>query len=143
MTTASLPQFVSEHEHAAWLKWTSRVMSAIPVSMLAMSAVMKLTHSPDVVKMWTETHGFPLATLTWVALLELACAVLYAIPRSSVLGAILVAAYLGGAFSAHVRIDDLGGGVTPIALAVLAWGGLYLRDERVRALLPLRRPESL
>lgn len=139
MSTASLPQFVSEHEHKTWLVWTSRVMSALPVLMLAMSAIMKLSRSPEVLKMWVETHGFAEASLVPVALLELAVAVLYVIPRTSVLGAILVAAYLGGAFSAHVRIEDIGGGMTPIMLAVLAWGGLYLREERLRALLPLRK----
>jgi hypothetical protein len=139
MSTASLPQFASEHENKTWLVWTSRVLSAVPVLMMVMSGVMKLTHSPEVLKMWTETHGFPAATLTPVALLEIGFAVLYAIPRTSVLGAIFVATYFGAAFSAHLRIDDVAGGITPIVLAVLSWGGLYLRDERIRALLPLRK----
>jgi hypothetical protein len=139
MSTASLPQLVSEHENKTWLIWTSRVLSAVPVLMLVMSGFMKLSHSPEILKMWTETHGFPATTLTPVALLEIGFAILYAIPRTSVLGAILVAAYLGGAFSAHLRIDDVAGGITPIVLAVLAWAGLYLRDERIRALLPLRK----
>ena len=72
-------------------------------------------------------------------LLELVSTILYAIPRTAVLGAILVTGYLGGAVATHVRIGEEGGAIVPFALAVLAWGGLFLRDKRVRALLPFRQ----
>jgi hypothetical protein len=72
-----------------------------------------------------------------LGILELVCTVLYAIPRTAVLGAILLTGYLGGAIATHVRIgDDF---TPPVIMALLLWGGLYLRDARLRALLPLRR----
>ena len=74
-------------------------------------------------------------------LLELACVAVYLIPRTAVLGAILLAGYLGGAVCAHVRIGDPGA-VTPLLLGIFAWGGLYLREPRLRALLPLKSPAA-
>ena len=74
-----------------------------------------------------------------IGILEIACTALYLIPRTSVLGAILLAGYLGGATATHVRIVDPF--LPPIIFGVLAWGGLYLRDERLRAFLPLRNNE--
>lgn len=73
-----------------------------------------------------------------IGLLELACAVFYAIPRTAVLGAVLLTGYLGGAIATHVRIGDPAS-VGPLILALIAWGGLYLREQRLRALLPIRR----
>lgn len=122
-----------------WVVWVGRVLSALPVAMLTASGVVKLTHLPDFVKRWTETMGFPESALTGVGLLELACVALYLVPRTAALGAILVAAYLGGAVATHVRLGDNGGALTPVLLGVLAWAGLGLRDRRLRDLLPLRR----
>ena len=121
-----------------WMLWTGRVLSALPVVALLLSASMKLSHAPQFVEMWTGKLGFSEGSLTGVGLLELACVLLYAIPRTSVLGAVLVTGYLGGAIATHVRIGDPGL-TTPLILGVLAWAGLFLRDERVRALMPLRR----
>jgi len=121
-----------------WMLWTGRVLSALPVVALLLSASMKLSHAPQFVEMWTGKLGFSEGSLTGVGLLELACVLLYAIPRTSVLGAVLVTGYLGGAIATHVRIGDPGL-TTPLMLGVLAWAGLFLRDERVRALMPLRR----
>ena len=116
--------------------WIGRVLSAIPVAMMLFSASMKLHPSPQVVQ-FTMTHlGYPETAFTILAILEVTSAVLYAIPRTAVLGAILVTGYLGGAIASHFRVGD-----PPIfqsLLIVLAWGGLYLRDTRLRALLPLR-----
>lgn len=121
-----------------WMLWTGRVLSALPVVAMALSATMKLSHAPQFVEMWTGKLGFSESSLTGVGLLELACVALYAIPRTSVLGAVMLTGYLGGAITAHVRIGDPGL-TTPLILGVLAWAGLFLRDERVRALMPLRR----
>jgi hypothetical protein len=118
--------------------WTGRALSALPVLAMAMSAAMKLSHAPQFVEMWTGHLGFPESALTGVGLLELACVLLYAVPRTAVLGAVLLTGYLGGAITAHVRIGDPGL-VTPLMLGILAWAGLFLRDERVRALMPLRK----
>ena len=71
-----------------------------------------------------------------LGVLVLLCTALYAIPRTSVLGAILLTAFLGGATAAKVRLGDLTS-LNSVVIGVLAWGGLYLRDERIRALLPL------
>lgn len=121
-----------------WMLWTGRVLSALPILAMLMSASMKLSHAPQFVAMWTGKLGFPESALTGVGLLELACVLLYAVPRTAVLGAVLLTGYLGGAITAHVRIGDPGL-VTPLVLGALAWAGLFLRDGRVRALMPLRK----
>jgi hypothetical protein len=120
--------------------WAGRVLSAIPVVMLVVSAALKLSHSPQAVQMFVSSLGYPESLLPKLAVLELTCVALYAFPRTAVLGAILVTGYLGGAITSHLRIGE------PFAvqalLAILAWGGLFLRDERLRALLPFRAPAA-
>ena len=74
-----------------------------------------------------------------IASLQLAAIVLYVIPRTSILGAVLLTGYMGGAFASYVRIGELYPPVVPLTTALLAWLGIYLREERLRALLPLRR----
>lgn len=120
-----------------WELWTGRVFTALPSLMLLFSASMKLSHAPQVVDMFTGKFGFKESSLTPIGILEIAVTVLYLIPRTAVLGAILIAAYLGGAVVTHLRVGDPF--VAPALLGVLAWGGLFLRDMRLRALLPLRR----
>jgi len=121
-----------------WQLWTGRLISAVPVVMMVLSALLKLTRSPAFVVAWTDDLGIPASALTPVAVLELACVLVYVVPRTAVLGAILVAAFLGGATAAHVRVGAPF--VTPIVLGIASWAGLYLRDSRLRALLPLRMP---
>jgi hypothetical protein len=116
--------------------WAGYVASALPVLVLLLSGVMKLVKPAAVVEgfthlEWPESHALALG------ILEISCTVVYVIPRSAVLGAILLTGYLGGAVATHVRIGDQFFG--PIILGVLVWGGLYLRDHRLRALLPLRK----
>jgi hypothetical protein len=104
--------------------------------MLVLSGVMKIAHTAEVLKNWGPRFGFPEKLLTPIGAIELLCAVLYLVPKTSVLGAILIAGYFGGAVATHVRLgepDFIG----PLLLAVFAWGGLFLRDPRVRALIPL------
>ncbi|HEX4456753.1 MAG TPA: DoxX family protein, partial [Polyangia bacterium] len=76
--------------------------------------------------------------LTPIAVIELMCIALYLVPRTAVLGAILVTGYLGGAIVTHLRVQDFGSAAAPLFLAIFAWGGLFLRDARLRDLLPLR-----
>ncbi|MHB8873303.1 MAG: DoxX family protein [Myxococcaceae bacterium] len=121
-----------------WMLWVGWVLTAGPVLLLAMSAGMKLTHSAQLVENFTVKFGFTENTLLALGLVELACVVLYAIPRTAVLGAILMTGYLGGAIATHVRVSEAF--IGPLLFGVLAWGGLFLRDERLRALLPLRSP---
>jgi len=101
-----------------------------------LSSTLKFLHPPQVVQGFTGQFGYPERVLLPLAIVELSCALLYAIPRTSVLGAILVTGYLGGAIATHVRVSDPSF-VSPLVLGVIAWAGLYLRDARLRALLPL------
>jgi len=117
--------------------WIGRIISAVPMLMMAMSAVMKLLRTTQVLEGWAKS-GYPEGSLLAIGLVELCCAVLYAVPRTAVLGAILVTGYLGGATATHVRAGEAVF-VVPVFLGVLAWAGLFLRDPRLRALLPLRR----
>ena len=88
-----------------------------------------------------QETGFAMDLTRVVGPIILACAILYAIPATSVLGAILVTGFLGGAICAHVRIGELGSPpeIISVALGAMTWGGLYLRDPRIRAILPLIR----
>ena len=118
------------------LLWAGRIMSALPVLMLLLSGVMKLVKPAAVVEGFVRL-GYPESLTVGIGIVELACAALYVVPRTSVLGAILLTAYLGGATATHVRIGEPF--FMPILLGVLVWGGLFLRDQRLRALLPLRQ----
>jgi len=120
--------------------WAGRIISALPVLMLLFSGVVKLA-KPAGARVVEEFGrlGYPENVILGIGILELACIVVYIIPRSSVLGAILLTGYLGGAVATHVRVGDpLFNVITPAVLGALIWGGLYLRDVRLRALLPLR-----
>jgi hypothetical protein len=127
------------HPPKKWMLWTGRILSALPVLLLAFSASMKLTRQPQFLEQFVGKFGYVESSALGIGLAEIACALLYAIPRTSVLGAALMTGYLGGAVATHVRIGD--NFVMPIVLGIVAWAGLYLRDARLRALLPLRSTE--
>jgi hypothetical protein len=105
-----------------------------------MSAGMKLSHSAQLVPQFVDKFGYRESSLGTIGAVELLCTVLYAIPQTSVLGAVLLTGYLGGAVATHVRVGDPF--VAPLVLGVLVWAGLFLRDARLRALLPRRLPEA-
>ena len=115
--------------------WTGRIISAVPVLMLLMSAVMKFVKPPPVVEGFAHL-GLPEKLALGLGVLELVCTVLYVIPRTAVLGAILLTGYLGGAIVVHLRVGDPF--IGPFIFGVLVWAGLFLRDRRLRALIPLR-----
>ena len=115
--------------------WAGRIISALPVLALLMSGGMKLMQPPDLVEGFAKL-GWPVSVALGLGIVELVCTALYAIPRTSVLGAILLTGYLGGAIATHVRIGDPF--IGPIILGVMIWLGLFLRDARLRALIPLR-----
>jgi hypothetical protein len=117
--------------------WVSRILSGLPALMLLFSAVMKLAQPAPVLQEFARL-GYQENVVLGIGVLELACTVIYLIPRTAVLGAILLTGYLGGAIATHVRIGDPLVNYTPVVLGILIWGGLYLRDDRVRALIPLR-----
>ncbi|MGA8482228.1 MAG: DoxX family protein [Chthoniobacterales bacterium] len=119
--------------------WAGRIMSALPVLFLLMDGVMKLVKPEFVVKA-TVQLGYPESVIFGLGIVVLVCVILYVVPRTAVLGAILLTGYLGGAVATHVRVGDplFSHALFPVYFAMLLWGGLYLREERLRALIPLR-----
>ena len=111
-------------------------MSALIALLMVFSAVMKLMKPPAVVQGFAH-FGFPEGLLLPLGILELACTLVYVVPRTSVLGAILLTGYLGGATAVSVRIGEPF--IAPVIIGVLVWGGLFLRDRRLRELIPLCR----
>lgn len=120
--------------------WTSVVMSALPSLLVLMGSVMKLAKAPGVAEGFARA-GLPEHLILPVGAIELTCVIVYVIPRTSVLGAILMTGLLGGAALACIRVSDPTAPL-PILCGMLAWGGLYLRDRRVRALIPLRATQG-
>jgi len=116
-----------------------RVISALPVLFLVFDTVIKLTGIAPVVDSMNQL-GWPLSATLGIAVLEAICLAAYLIPRTSVLGAILLTGYLGGAIATHVRVGNplFSHVLFPVYVALLLWGGLYLREARLRALVPLR-----
>lgn len=115
--------------------WTGRICSGLVAAMLIMSAVMKFMGGPEFLA-GLALLGIPVDLVAKLAVIELVSVALYLLPQTAVLGAILITGYLGGAVFAHVRVGDPF--IGPLLFGVLAWGGLYLRDPRLRRLLPLR-----
>jgi len=118
--------------------WTGRVMSVLVVLFMLLDGVMKLIKPKPVVDA-TVQLGFPENSIAGLGIVLLVCTVLYAIPRTSVLGAIFLTGYLGGAVAAKFRLDAplFSQTLFPVYFAILMWGGLYLRNPRLRALVPL------
>ena len=121
-----------------WMIWAGRVVTVAPVLVLLWSARAKLTHSPFYVREWSRIGWNPNA-LNGVGLVQVTCLVLYLIPQTSVLGTVLLTGYLGGAIASYVRMGEPYPVLVPLTTCLLAWLGIYLREERLRALLPLRR----
>ena len=118
--------------------WAGRIISGLPILFLLVDGVMKLFKPAPVVAA-TLQLGYPESAIVGIGIVLLACAVLYVIPRTSIPGAILLTGYLGGAVATHVRVRaGLFPILFPVFFGVLLWGGLYLRDSRLRALIPLR-----
>lgn len=115
------------------------ILSAIPVLFLLFDSVIKLVVIDPVVESFGQL-GYPVSVSVGIGLVELTCLLLYVIPRTSVLGAILLTGYLGGAIATHVRVGSplFTHILFPIYVAAFVWGGLYLRETRLRALVPLR-----
>jgi hypothetical protein len=116
--------------------WTGWTLSVLPSLLLLMSGVMKFVKPPGTAEGFAKL-GIPLSHSLGLGILEISCTLLYLIPRTSVLGAILVTGYLGGAIQTNVRVGEAFWPLVLVGIAV--WGGLYLRETRLRALIPLRR----
>jgi hypothetical protein len=110
--------------------WTGRVFSGLSGILMLVDGVAKVIKPKEVVEKTTEL-GFPESVIAPLGAVLIACAVLYLIPRTSVLGAILLTGYLGGAVCAHVRLEQGPLVAGPIIFAALLWGGLCLRNRRV------------
>ena len=115
--------------------WFGRVISVLAALVFAMSAIMKLKGGPDIAQGMAHL-GLPESLTTPLAVLELSCVVIYLIPATSVLGAILLTGYMGGAICTHLRVGDPF--FVQIAVAICVWLGLYLREDRLKGLIPLR-----
>ncbi len=118
-----------------WQRWLGIVLAIPPVGLLLFSAVMKLMGGPGLAEGFTHL-GVPIARAGFLGWLELACTAVYLVPRTSVLGAVLLTGYLGGATLTHLRVGDPY--FMPPLLGVLLWVSLWLRDPRLRVLLPFR-----
>jgi hypothetical protein len=118
--------------------WTGRVISGVVVLFLLFDGITKLLRVPQVVDA-TIRIGFPVTTIVGIGITLLVCTAIYAIPKTSILGVILLTGYLGGATAAQLRAGSpVFETLFPVIFGVLAWLGLYLREHRLRALLPLR-----
>src|SRR5262249_31095220 len=120
--------------------WTGRVMSGVAGLFLLFDAGVKVLQLPFALDVSAQL-GYPAGVVLRLGLLELVCLALYLIPSPSVLGAVLWTGSLGGAIATHVRAGSplLSHTLFPVWVAALLWGGLWVRDDRLRALLPLRR----
>ena len=116
--------------------WTGRILSGFVVLFLVFDIAIKLSQSPEALQ-GTAELGYPTNVVFPLGILLLGCLVLHLIPRTAVLGAVLLTGYLGGAIATHVRVENplFSHVLFPIYVAALIWGGLYLRDERVAMLL--------
>jgi len=119
--------------------WTGRIVSAIPVLFLLFDGISKLLKPVPVVQA-TVKLGYSERAIPTLGILVLACTILYAIPRTSIFGAIFLTGYLGGAVASHFRVGDplFSHILFPVYMGAFIWLGLYLREHRLRALVPLR-----
>ena len=133
---AALP--VREVKANRWMFWIGWVVSLWPAFVVISSATWKLTRNAWYVGEFARI-GWPDSALPTLAYLQLGSLLLFLIPRTSVLGAILLTGYLGGAIATYFRIGELYPILVPLSTSMIAWAGLYLRDERLRSLIPIRR----
>jgi len=117
--------------------WIGRVMSALPVLLVLFGSVVKLMKTASVVEGFVRA-GVPERLIIPVGIIELVCVAVYVISQTAVLGAILMTGLLGGATITNLRIGDPTYPM-PVVLGMLAWGGLFLRDTRLRELIPIRK----
>ena len=122
-----------------WMLWTGRALSFVVVAQLLSSAWVRATHHTQAVTEIVGAYGYPESAIVPIIIAECALVVLYLVPQTSVLAAIVMTGYLGGAVATHLRIGDTARAAIPLVVGIFAWGGLYLRDSRIRQLVPFRR----
>ena len=135
MATYAAPNSVSTRR-----LWTGRVLSGVGALFMLFDGVIHILRITPVVDAFAQL-GFPLGTSRPLGVIEIICVAIYLLPGTSVLGAILLTGYLGGAIATQVRVGAPLFSTTlfPVYVALFLWGGLYFRDERVRSLIPIRR----
>jgi hypothetical protein len=121
-----------------WMLRTGWLLSFLVVAQLLSSAWFRGTHHTYAVAEIVTGYGYPESAIVPIVIAECALVVLYLVPQTSVL-AIVMTGYLGGAVATHLRIADTARAAIPLVVGILAWGGLYLRDRRIRELVPFRR----
>ena len=116
--------------------WTARLLTLLVVAFLLMDATMKVMKAAPAVQ-GTAELGYPAGSIVGIGLLLLACTAVYAIPRTSIIGALLLTGYLGGAIASQVRVGNppFSHVLFPVYIAAIIWGAIYLRDRRLQALL--------
>jgi hypothetical protein len=117
--------------------WAGRIISALAALLLLASGTMKLLKLTAVIEGMAH-YGYPEHLILYIGMLEVGCTIVYLIPRTAILGAILITAYLGGATATNVRVGDPSF-IAPVLDGVFVWAGLYLRDGRLSELIPARR----
>lgn len=122
-----------------WMSRTGWVLSSVAVLQLLSSAWFRANQHSYAVAEIVTGYGYPESAITPIVIAECTLVVLYLFPPTSVLGVIVLTGYLGGAVATHLRIADTGRATIPLIVGILAWGGLYLRDARIRQLIPFRR----
>ena len=122
-----------------WMVWSGWLLSFLVVAQLLSSAWFRATHHTYAVAEIVTGYGCPESAIVPIVIAECALVALYLVPQTSVLAAIVMTGYLGGAVATHLRIADTARAAIPLAVGILAWGGLYLRDSRIRQLVPFRR----
>ena len=139
-TLATSTVYTGTRPSTAW--WVGAILTALVVAFLVFDAAVKFTANSTVVSAFAQL-GYPLALAPVIATLEIVCLVVYLVPRTSLLGALLWTGYLGGAIATHLRVGNplFSHTLFPIYVAVLIWGGLVLRDADLRVFL-LRRVQS-
>jgi hypothetical protein len=119
--------------------WIGRILGGVAVLFLLFDAVIHLTKPAPVAAAFAEL-GYPVGLAVGLGILELVCLIVYLLPQTSVLGAILLTGYLGGAVASNLRVGhSLFEDVFPVLVGGLVWAGLYVREDRLRVLVPLRR----
>ena len=143
MTQSTQSKTLAYGLSARYLARLGWLLSGVVVLVLAADSAVSLA-APSLIEADMAATGFPASLAPVLGVMILVSVLLYAIPRTAVLGAILVTAFLGGAISIHFRLGEIGSApqIVSVVLAVLAWGGLYLRDARLRALLPFVSAKS-
>jgi hypothetical protein len=122
-----------------WMLWTGWLLSFAVVAQLLSSAWFRATHHANAVAEIVGAYGYPESAIVRIVIAECVLVVLYLVPQTSVLAAIVMTGYLGGAVATHLRIGDTTRAAIPLVVGLFAWGGLYLRDTRIRQVVPFRR----